>query len=282
VFCECSDVAGSDEIAQGDVIEWLVPGDDPWRQFGLVVTADCDLALRKHAGIISYVPVLPIRDYVRLFYLPRRLEAEAERIYEALAAQIRRLQGEQRPEFGVPVSDDAVRSAIRGEASAIIRSLRAKGEDEKTLTSRLAAYQACLGALDSLDHDDEIEAFVAAREVLGTPSDKSLPALMRAIQELIERLPGDGFFISALSAVHQGGYVAYLRLVREANENAIAQRQSQLGSEIIEGRRISRLQSPYVYYLTQRLSSVFAAIGLPLEYEDHRAVVAQEQYGAGG
>ena len=53
------------------------------------------------------------RDYLALFYLPRRIQAESAKLDEQAREMIRRLQEELRPEFGDPVSDEAVDQMLR-------------------------------------------------------------------------------------------------------------------------------------------------------------------------
>jgi hypothetical protein len=38
MFNECAELEGKESLGQGDVIEWFDGKDDPWRQFGLIVT----------------------------------------------------------------------------------------------------------------------------------------------------------------------------------------------------------------------------------------------------
>lgn len=278
MFCECAELEGREPLGQGDVIEWLDGKDDPWRQFGLIVTADCDLAHDKHAGILSYVPILYLRDYLALFYFPRRIQAEIVKLDQQARDMIRRLQEELRPEFGDPVSDDVVDQMLRRPPNEVVDALRASGASEETLVRVMTALQRCADTLASPSHDGGIQAFVEARAALGADTEKARDSLMREVQGAVRSLPGDGLFLGSLSPEHRAGYVAYLRVLRETAEDMLALRQSQLGREGVFGRRISRLQSPYIFHLTQRLSSVFSAIGLPVEYEEHRADLVAGQY----
>ena len=82
-------------------------------------------------------------------------------------------------------------------------------------------------------------------------------------------LPEDSFFLGPIPRTeHQG--IAYLRVLRELSASAIAVRADELRDKSAQGRRIGRIKSPYKYSLTQRLGAVFADIGLPPEYDDHK------------
>ena len=60
------------------------------------------------------------------------------------------------------------------------------------------------------------------------------------------------------------GHVAYLRLLRELKDNAVALKSSAMSYEISH-ERIGHLKPPYIYRLTQQLGAVFSSIRLPEE-----------------
>lgn len=263
------------------MIEWIHQNNDPWRRFGLIVTADCDLAQEKHEGILSYVPIFDLPDYLRLFYFPRRLRTERAKAADQALAVMRRLQSELRPDFAEPVSEDAVEQMLHRSPTQVADALRTSGDQRSHLIRLISAIQECDHALDTLSHDGALEAFASTRVALGGEKEKALNDLMRDVQQLLRSLPGDGLFLGSLNADHATGYVAYLRVIRETSEATIALRPAQLELEHVESKRIGRLSSPYIFHLTQRLASVFTAIGLPTEYEEHRAAVVAEQYASG-
>src|SRR5256885_8963072 len=63
-FSECTPNTDAAPLHQGDIFHWLASV-DPWSKFGLIITADCDIRKNKHRGILSYVPILTLRDYLR-------------------------------------------------------------------------------------------------------------------------------------------------------------------------------------------------------------------------
>src|SRR5206468_2377213 len=60
-------------IRQGDIVQWEQQ-DSPWKSVAVIVTADCDIAQKKHAGILSYVPIVTLVDYWRLITLPKKID----------------------------------------------------------------------------------------------------------------------------------------------------------------------------------------------------------------
>ncbi|BAK36319.1 hypothetical protein MLP_33050 [Microlunatus phosphovorus NM-1] len=66
-----------------------------------------------------------------------------------------------------------------------------------------------------------------------------------------------------------------IRNLREIAEDEIAIKATQ---QARPSKRIARLSSPYRYRLTQQLGDVFAAIGLPEEYERRRDELLLQSY----
>jgi hypothetical protein len=271
-FCECHD-AGDHRIRQGDVFEWLGNDSaDPWTKFGVVVTADCDIVHAKHRGVLSYVPLLELRDYLALFHLPAKLQRGAAPIREQLVKVIRMLQAECAPEFSVPLSEEA---ALRWVAALTVEGVAKELgvppernlDDFRALAADFALVQTAIaaGTFDQL-----FAGLVQVRKRRAKGNDDVHASIWKDIEDHISRLPGDAFFISSLTSHQYAGYVAYLRLVREIDQEHIAIRQTDLRASSVRAKRIAALNSPYIYRLTQSLAAVFADIGLPSEYEDAR------------
>src|SRR4029078_3336058 len=123
---ECDELEDSSlPLRQGDVLEWLGADGDPWRRFAIVMTADCDLAHQKHAGLLACVPVLTHEDYLALFSLPSKLDRAKAQLLGRSFALIRRYQAENRPDFPLEMSDEAIVAWLEAaDAEEIVRELR--------------------------------------------------------------------------------------------------------------------------------------------------------------
>lgn len=64
-FSECEPALDDGPIRQGDVISFH-DGADPWERLGVIVTGDCDIARNKHAGRLTYIPVLTAPAYLSI------------------------------------------------------------------------------------------------------------------------------------------------------------------------------------------------------------------------
>lgn len=277
-FTECHEVGDDRPIRQGDVFQWLTPSSDPWAQFGVVITADCDIAHEKHRGILSYVPVLLFTEYLAQFYLPRKLETALTAVRAQLNKQIRAYQQQNLSAFTEPVSDAAALGWVRSvPAQQIADQL---GVPQGKTRDKFIALADDYLLSDQALHDGTFKALLDAvlrlRSRQNADKSKLYTALWREIDEYATHLPSDAFFIRSLSHNNMGGYVAYLRLVREISHKHIATRYTDLRDSAVIARRISHLGSPYIYSLTQQLATVFSAIGLPTEYEDSRRQLVEQ------
>lgn len=272
-FSECFADDDDRRIRQGDVFEWIKKDErDPWTRLGIVVTADCDITHDKHRGILSYVPLLDVRDYLALFHLPAKVERAAGPVREQLVKTIRTLQADRAPEFSEPISELAALRWVReATAEGVANELNVPGgKDRDRFLALGAEYTAAEGSLSTGTFDVLLNALVQLRMRQASSREQALSKIWQEIETLVAALPGDAFFIGCIGPNHGMGYIAYLRLVREIEQTRIAVRQPDLRDSDVRAKRLSALKSPYVYRLTQRLAEVFAAIGLPREYEDAR------------
>jgi hypothetical protein len=255
VFSECIEVTDSQPLRQGDVFEWLDDSDNPYQQSGVIVTADCDIAQAKHTGILSYAPILRLKDYLRLFFLPRRLDRIVTSLSAELNALIRKLQMTYRPDFPEPLSDEAIEVLMRSSEPQEVAEILGvpAGKDNDRLLRVVEVVQACLIAQDDASFESQFDAVIRARELRSSSKQPARDALWSDIHGHVKTLPGDAFFIGAITDERRDGYVAYLRLVREIRSDEIAIRQTDLRSKGVRARRIAHLCSPYVYRLTQQL-----------------------------
>ena len=273
-FSECEAITDDRPIRQGDIFRPLSPSPDPFLQHGLIVTADCDLAFEKHRGVLSYVPVLSLPDYLATFFLPGRVERACKPLREELLKQMRQFQAQCRQDFPEPLSDDvALEWLSRVNAESIVEELNVPGgKAREGFVDKAQLFRASTTALIDGRYGSLTESLVTLRSQ-ATPRERVLEKLKDEIQANVKRLPGDAFFIGSLSPDFAEGHVGYLRLVREIRQEVIAVRQSDLRDASVLAVRVSRLASPYLYRLTQQLGGVFSDIGLPTNYEEARGEV---------
>lgn len=277
-------VADADEpIRQGDVIQLIASsGSEEWgSHFGVILTANCDLVHKKHGGVLSYVPVVPVDVYVRAITVPRMIQSDLDKAMDQLSDL---LPGES----GWPTKSRLIEMIeLSGSPDSACASLPTDDRSEP-VAACLKKIGVCAVAAAACAQASSIEQILAAadeqrrafREIDGH---KSLPPLDNLLKDLRERLtrtlPGDALFLECLSETYRAGYIAYLRLIREIRHDSIATsavEEARLQDQA-SARRVSRLQLLYLHRLAQQMSRVFSDIGLPDQYERNRSLAVDSR-----
>ena len=82
-------VEGNKDLSQGDLIVWHDKHYfSPWRTYGIVVTADCDLTWGKHGGRISYIPAFTTKDYLWHTWRPAFFQQENKSSLETMSRRL--------------------------------------------------------------------------------------------------------------------------------------------------------------------------------------------------
>jgi hypothetical protein len=263
-------------VRQGDILRWDQP-DAPWRVLGVVVTADCDISHEKHDGRLSYVPVLALQEYWRLFTLPRKIRGYLNKKHRrVLFERIRALKRAHRPDITPEISDEGVTELLRLEPAQALDALGVP-EDERDIPTRLIeSYRAATSLNEQMGLRDLAEVLARMRVGQNPNTAPNVESELDDLPVTLGDLPGDAFFIGRIESVTAPGFVAYLRFVRELETERIAVSQREVRPGVTVVRRIARLRSPYLYRMTQQLAQVFSDIGLPSAYEVQRSTLAAE------
>lgn len=275
---EESFVGGLSPLRQGDVLQFVSasPTAEEWEShLGVLVTANCDLVHAKSGGVVTYVPVVPLGVYVRVFTVPALVGRHAERSEASLADLMERA--------GVTVTRSRVEEMLglgvsAEEISALAQLETSVARDFIRIVSRI---KACWAARDEAAGcttvGQAISVLIRLRATLNTlevtPSKKPIEHLVKTdLLDRLRNLPNDTMFLGSVDKFPEV-HVAYLRLLRELRPDRIAlsPRDERLQPDAdYVARRICRLQVLYIHKLLQQMAAVFTDIGLPEDYEAHR------------
>lgn len=272
-FQEWNHLTAREPIRQGDILR-AITLDDPWRQWLIVITADCDLAHAKHGGALSCVPVVHHSDYISRFRVEKISSPMENRIIQEILKMLgSALSVSPNMQAAPQVTPARMCSWIMEvEPSDILATLQISG----ALGSKIQQYMKCYRELVKARSSDELtlfmEAFATAKLTLGDGKSKNQAkaSVAKQLAECLKTLPGDALFISSLADDAREGYVAYLRRIHEVKDDRVARSTVSVPGDA-QFYRMGRLTAPYIYALTQQVGSVFGAIGLPGEYENKRS-----------
>lgn len=86
---ECSPFSPNESITQGTIIKFEdKPADET---YGIIVTADCDIAQNKYGKYLSFCYMFPLNIYVNDYLIPKLCVKKVNRLKQQLYDEIRRL-----------------------------------------------------------------------------------------------------------------------------------------------------------------------------------------------
>lgn len=230
-------VTGPPRIRQGDLLRFAASQDD-LRKSAIIVTADCDLLNRKHASLLTLVPVISVHAALECYVFPDDLQKKLPLIEDFLIKQ-RASSGTESRETKLDV-------------------LRATPEDEVAdwASSEQVAHRVLKGSLTRVNktHYQELTRAIAGKG----------PSWTKFRDQL--RTKGGLLVLPGLKEIGIDESIAWVRPLWQLSLAEVAVRTSEVASRKAE--RIARLASPYRYRLTQLLGQVFSDIGLPGAADD--------------
>ena len=270
---EYEDLESVDTIAQGDVLEWVGPHrKSPWHTYGVVVTADCDLALGKHNGFISYIPAWISRDFLWFQWRPEVLSPERDKALRRMA--IRLSTWRKKNGGGNEFSDDAVKDWLRRVGGE--KMLQELGVTDKGQQNDLMKVIAPAKMLDDVLVCEEPSFSLLVEAYLHVKKDKN--GLLDDVNRYLCNLPGDIFHIPSTPDGGSDDLFLLLRHIRQLQADEISARPDDIRSGAAKAKRIARVSSPVRYAITQNLAKVFADIGLSDDYHDRRGTSARRLF----
>lgn len=225
-------VAPDAKLRQGDLIVFE-GAENPLRNVGIIVTADCDLEQRKHARLVTLVPVVDARTILERYLLLEDCERKRDQIESYLF--------------------NAYSIDVRQERATRLTLLRqaCTPSDLDGKHWRKVAADFVLGVSDSI----AVESYVKLMRDIGCG-----PKGKNALRDQI-RSRGDLLMLPSAKKLGVAGHIAWLRHIWQVGLDDIALRTSEVGAR--PGERLGRLDSPFRYRLTQLMAQVFSDIGLP-------------------
>jgi len=219
-------------LRQGDLIHFFEP-DDRIQNYGIVVTADCDLEQKKHARLVTLVPVVSAKAILERYILVEECDSKITCMLQ-YACKAYSIDGSQ--PRGVIESMLQTRIETYGDAAPVEAKIAAK---------------LCLNEITTMPTSDYLSLMKAVG--ISPKGHKSFADKICARGDVLVLPPAEEFGVSA--------HIAWLRHIWQVPMSAIAIRTSEVRART--GERIARLASPFRYRLTQKMAQVFSDIGLP-------------------
>lgn len=270
-------------IRQGDIFAWSNWIErDGWDQFGIIVTADCDIAQQRSSDFFTYLPILSLKSYIEQVWVKERLTKlmvshqrlitdEIHRFHLRINPSALKLEAGALHRWVTESSDDHIIAALSISESKDVNNLRKLVE-----TYRLLAEMAI-----EKDPTRLIAGYCQARaQKQSVVVEKIVESISRDVQsDIVRNLPLECFFLSSLPQIRDLGFIVMLRYIQPIQQTALTTSFEVAKKEPGRAYRLGRPTPTFKYALTQRFANLFVRIGLPAEYEEWRQSVAEDACG---
>lgn len=276
---DCSIAEDDEPLRQGDIFAWSDRARArPWRTFGIIITADCDLMQGKTHGQLSYLPILTLEDYLWTFWRVEKFSPVLDRLRTKAVDRLNKILLRLNPDRK-PISQEAALAWIsRTESDALSEQIGLKDVGQKRdFSTILENYKLVERLLSTAEPNIALlnSCHAIARSATA-PSDFS--DLAKDVQSKISSLPGDVFFVSGVEGFENFGLLVMLRHITQCKVDDIATRPKDLRWGTASARRIARVNAPYKFALAQNMARVFIDIGLPSEYSERQKTSSSKYF----
>lgn len=261
-FSECPD---EDEIRQGDIISRMVhsQGKKSERKWGVVVTADCDIAQNKSNNKYTWLEIVPSEEYMRYHWAPDMLRRIIKKHFnpclEYLNIQIKK------SELGVNTLDeDGFREWLNSNtADEILSTLNCKPEQN------ILAKIASLKIAHDRSNQSPLKLYQRVHQILGG-NEKGLKAAMTQGLEGSGGFP-DFFFLPEVPPANDGiGFVVLLRHISTLNYEELfkTEMEARVSGCSDHFHRVGRLSDPLRFSISQKMAFLYSRIGMEVSFEE--------------
>lgn len=266
---ETLSVPYGDQIRQGDIIRLIwnkLPSDE--HKLGVVINADCDLAHKKTDGVIAYLPIYSLAEYVDHFYywssfVPRKTSEISHYLKTKFSLSDSEL---------IEILDLTKRRGAETAAKALC-SLESCNEKTKRKSLSL------LVQFTELNRDDSGYSNLQRLAVIGEndPKDYLRKELLNAVSA--KTLGSSHIFISDIFDEQQSGFILRLKRIHTLPFDALKKNCNAATSSLKRATRICRFSDLYRFKIAQQFAIQFSRIGLPDEISNLKPIAVDLHIG---
>lgn len=243
-----------EEFRQGDIIR-LEDGvtKSARSRLGVIINADCDLVHGKLDGVIAYLPIYPLKEYVAWFWTPKYVEEIRDGYLKNLRT-ICKLSTEEIDDLLLWLREGTWQE-IHSRLSAAVNFNK---KQDNALREALEALVMCCNP-----QSDSHEIFARRCRRDKNPESYTRRQIRRACKEM-----GDGhLFISDIVGDDGIGFVIRMRRIYTIDVDfcfpSESGRLASTAGDQTTAVRCARLAAPYRFKFAQMFAHQFSRIGLP-------------------
>jgi superfamily I DNA/RNA helicase len=239
---DCSPAQDDLPLRQGDIFTWVDRARErPWRTFGMVITADCDLRQEKTKGQLSYLPMLTFEDYIWTFWRVEKFAPLLDRLRKKALDRLNNVLTRLKPNQKAISQDAGLAWISRTESAELAAEIGLEDPGQtKDFCVIIENYKLVEKLLGTIRPDmNLLNNCHAINRGAAPPSDFS--ELSREVQSKISSLPGDVFFISSVDGFENFGMFVMLRHITQCRVDDVAIRPEDLRWGNASARRVARV-----------------------------------------
>lgn len=260
-----SSILDTDDIRQGDIIRKVNRQFSSDATYGVVLTADCDIAQKKAGERYTWLEIISMKSYVQGVWAEDQLRKISERrskpLCEMLNSQIRRID----INLTALTQDSLSKWLSTSSADEILTSICGqKPSAESQMLRDLKAFALATIAEGSQTPFSRLKALW---ELTGKDEKKQREAVRDAFKE------GGGFqdffVLPELPKTPGVGFVVLLRSMSTvmASDLFLTEQDARIHDRPSAFHRIGRLSDGVRFAITQKLAFLFSRIGMPKSFE---------------
>lgn len=259
-----------ESFCQGDVVRKPVLG-SVQSNYGVLVTADCDLVQSKHGGIITYLEVIPVDNYIDEIWAPIELDRIRSQISKTIERNI--VGNDVFKTFGDgSISPENLTDWVMSSGAERIRErLKLHPKRDIELIKALLCLERLLMDRDSTPYESLLKSW----STLETKQSAMIASYKIAIDPV--RGPSDIFFMPYMPASRNVGYVVRLRRILSIPESELEKSELdwRIGGQICPYYRVGRLTDNLRFSIVQRMAALFSRIGHDTFFETEVASASE-------
>ncbi|MDT4328280.1 hypothetical protein ACQE3D_11995 [Methylomonas sp. MS20] len=252
------------DIRQGDIIRQCSETTPQRQVWGVIITADCDIAQRKAGNRYTWLEIITLEDYLELDWAPGQLRKLIEKQANSSSEELNGLIKSIAPNLA-PLSPNSLCTWLSDTTpEEILNNINSKNKkiDQKLISS----LKAIRIALDYQDNTSELDRLRKAWETLGLNENRQKTNIRSALN-------GGGFpdyvVIPELPDTEEYGFVIRLRsfFSLDSNELFNSRADAKINNKPNAFYRIGRFSDWLRFFIVQKVAFLFSRIGMTEEFE---------------
>ncbi len=258
-------ISDQDDLRQGDIIKGTSEAGIPL--YGVILTADCDIAQNKSGGKITWLEIVSVRRYIEEYWSVEQLDKLSEKygrvVRELLNSRIRKIDAKL-----VPLQQNSLADWLKSSEPEEIARQVYGGEKSADLDR---VKRLLIGLSFSFGFNGPprpFEKLTAAWDLFNIDVTKR----REAIASLFKSSGGfqDYFLLPELPGIVGYGYVVLLRSISTLgmNEVYVNEIDARINNSPDAFFRLGRLHDGIRFAIAQKMAFLFSRIGMPTSYEE--------------